>query len=640
VLSFEPKDLPAMTETRILVIEDEETIQDAIAELLSCETIRALTVAEALAVEGLDQLDLVLVDKNLPDGSGLDIIRELKSLEPDLEFVIMTGFPTVNSAIEAIEVGAFDYIPKPFDLNELTLKVNNAVIKTRLARRERTLALEVAESEMRYRAIFAASSDAIIIMKSEGQRIMAANVAAQQLYGYEEAALLELRGPDLVAEEGQTIEYPVSGKTTTIRTDQRRDGARLTVETSRGSASFGGTSVIVEVIRDISTRLRAEQEREQIDMRLRKSEKMETLGQLAAGIAHDYSNLLVVFMSVVSELGDWLEGDETMTKEDAEASLEELNLATQSAANLTRQLLGFSRRQTIFPERLDLSEVVPGLVQLLRRIIPKHVAIKMNVAEGLPRVWMDRGQLEQVITNLAINSRDAMPDGGALHISVGEAQGSDAEDVEVVVRDTRSGIAPDVIKRIFEPFFTTKGPEVGTGLGLANVQTIINSSGGSISISSIIGEGTTFTIRLPASKRRGKATDGVPVASMTRGRGERILVVEDHPGVRASIERLLTKAGYRITCANSGEAGLATLESAEAFDLLLVDMVLPEMQGDAVALQASEKFKLPTLCMSAFDLINDTKSPKPPATFPFIAKPFTGDRLLSRVREVLERSAT
>ena len=168
-----------MTEMSILVIEDEEIIQDAIKELLSCDTIRAHSVAEALAVKGLDQLDLVLVDKNLPDGSGLDIIRKLKILEPDLEFVIMTGFPSVRSAIEAIEVGALDYIPKPFDSNDLTLKVNNAITKTRLARRERTLAQELTESEMRYRAIFSASSDAITIMNSESLEIMAATLAAQ-----------------------------------------------------------------------------------------------------------------------------------------------------------------------------------------------------------------------------------------------------------------------------------------------------------------------------------------------------------------------------------------------------------------------------------------------------------------------------
>jgi PAS domain S-box-containing protein len=626
-----------MKDARILVIEDEEVIHEAIQAILDCTIIKATTIAEGLQAKNLDDLDLVLVDKNLPDGSGLEVVRALKKKEPDLEFLIMTGFPSIKSAIEAIEVGAFDYLPKPFDSDDLALKVGNAVNKTRLARRDRALTAELIESEMRYRAIFSASSDAIIMMDAESNMICAANRAAQRLYGYDESAILTLRGSDLTSDEGEQVEYPVSGEKTVLRTDKRRDGTTLQVEASRGSASYAGNEVLVEVIRDVSERHRAENEREQFEQRLRKSERMETLGQLAAGIAHDYNNLLVVFMGSVSEIRDWLKSEKGTTQESAELSLSELDLAIRSAADLTRQLLGFSRRQAVYPELLDVATVMEGAVRLLRRTLEKRVDIEVEVAEELPKVWMDRGQFEQIITNLAINARDAMPKYGTLSIQVAKEEASEGRtNLQLTVRDTGSGMQPEVLEKIFEPFFTTKGPEQGTGLGLANVQNIVRSNGGTIAVSSVPDEGTTFVIRFPAGRSR---PDGVSLEGSgsrpTGGRGERILVVEDHPGVRAAIERVLVKAGYSITSAANGEDGIAAIESPSSFDLLLVDLVLPDMRGDQVARQAQEKFGLRSLCMSAFDVANAIHAPKL-ENLPFIAKPFSGDRLLMRLREVLE----
>lgn len=629
-----------MTDARILVIEDEEVILEAIEAILECTIVKAMSVAEALTVDDLDGFDVVLVDKNLPDGSGLEIVRALKHKEPDLEFLIMTGFPSIKSAIEAIEVGAFDYLPKPFDSNDLALKVRNALTKTRLSRTERTLSEELRESEMRYRAIFSASSDAIIMMDAETQQICAANRAAQRLYGYDEPAIMTLRGPDLVAEEGKKMEYPVSGKTTIVRTDKRRDGASVQVEASRGTASYAGKEVVVEVTRDISERLRAEQQREQIEQRLRKSEKMETLGQLAAGIAHDYNNLLVVFMGAVSELGDWVNRVEGMTQQDAEFSLRELSLATQSAADLTRQLLGFSRRQVVYPEELDVATIMEGVVRLLKRTLEKRVEIETMIADDLPAVWMDRGHFEQIVTNLAINARDAMPESGTLYIKVDKEASTGTTELVLTVRDTGCGIAPEHMERIFEPFFTTKGPEEGTGLGLANVQNIVKSNGGIIHVSSTPNEGTTFEIRFPAGENRPDASLVAPPTPLpVRGRGERILLIEDHPGVRSSIERLLVRAGYSITCAATGEDGLATIVSSPPFDLLLVDLVLPEMQGDQVAEQVMAQSGLRSLCMSAFDVAAQRVDKAKLENLPFIAKPFSGDRLLTRLREVLEEPA-
>ena len=630
-----------MTDAKILVVEDEVIILEAIEAILDCTIVKAMTVATALAIEDLEVFDLVIVDKNLPDGSGLEIVRALKQREPCLEFLLMTGFPSIKSAIEAIEVGAFDYLPKPFDSGDLALKARNAVTKTRLARRQRTLSAELKESEMRYRAIFSASSDAIIMMDAETQKICAANRAAQRLYGYDEAAIMNLHGSDLIANEGKSIEHPVSGKTTIVRTDKRRDTTTVKVEASRGFASYAGKEVIVEVIRDISERLRAQKEREQIEQRLRKSEKMETLGQLAAGIAHDYNNLLVVFMGAVSELGDWINEEEGMTQDDAEFSLRELDLATQSAADLTRQLLGFSRRQDVYPESLDIATIVEGVVRLLRRTLEKRISIEIEIADDLPAVWMDRGHFEQIVTNLAINARDAIPESGTLYIGVSRDKSSTGSaELVLTVRDTGCGMPPELLERIFEPFFTTKGPEKGTGLGLANVQNIVKNNGGIISVSSAPNEGTAFEIRFPGGEGRPRVSRvSIPEPIPVRGRGERILLVEDHPGVRSSIERLLVKAGYSITCAASGEEGIATIESSPSFDLLLVDLVLPEMSGDKVAAQAQAQHGLRVLCMSAFEVAAHNVHASKLSNRHFIAKPFSGDRLLARLREVLEEPA-
>ncbi|MBL4637054.1 MAG: response regulator [Kofleriaceae bacterium] len=618
-----------MSDARVLVVDDESVIHIAIEAILEASLHSVMSVREALEFEGLDEIDIVLVDKNLPDGSGLDVIRELKKRAPDLEFLIITGYPSLKSAIEAVETGAFDYLPKPFETDELLLKVRNGIEKTRLTRQQRALHLKLKESEDRHRAIFDASADAIVVVNESSGQIVAANRAAELLYGYEDSELVGLSAASLVVHDTPDL----NGRTI----HRHRNGAEFSVEVSRSETRMSGEEARIEIVRDVSDRVLEEEERRLASKRQRKSEKMDVLGQLSAGIAHDFNNLLMVFMGVSSEFELYFEDPAVVTLTDVKEAADELDTAIRSAMQLTRQLLGFSRRQLVCVENIDVGKVVESIVQLLRRTIEEKVSLSVSVAGDLPLVCMDRGQLEQLMTNLILNARDAMPSGGNVKVSVAKCVDALGEPTVVIcVQDTGSGIPPEVLEDIFEPFFTTKGPERGTGLGLATVLSIVNNYDGEIVVDSVVGKGTLFSIAFPASvgnKELAESAEGDVVPVENSGQG--VLLVEDDNRVRTAIERVLLRAGYSVTSASTSEEALI-LAKGDSFDLLLTDIGLPLMQGDELAQLFKQQSTARILLMSGYAV--DAKSIHTERTgdVAFIAKPFDTERLLSRVRAVLD----
>jgi PAS domain S-box-containing protein len=424
-------------------------------------------------------------------------------------------------------------------------------------------------------------------------------------------------------------------KTITFRL-RRRDGAVVWIE-QRASAVTGdnGELVAVEgILRDVTERMAAERERAELEQQLRQSERLDSLGQLAGGIAHDFNNILAVISGYADMMADEL-GEGHPSLPDAAG----IKQAASRGAALTRQLLLFSRSEPSQAELLDLNAVASDMLRLLGRTLGEDIELGTVLVPDLPPVVMDRGKLEQVVMNAVLNARAAMPSGGRLTISTCLEHGGDGDNqVCLAVTDTGCGMTPDVLARAFEPFFTTKGRGSGTGLGLATAYGVVTDAGGTISLESEPGRGTTLRVRLPASAEGASGvTPAAPVASAKAGDGRRILVVEDEEQVRDIVCRLLRKAGYQVFAApHPAEALRMCREGGLAFDVLLTDVIMPGMSGTQLTAELRrDRPGLPVLFMSGY-----TSGPAPggqelPADAPLIRKPFESQTLLNEVHRVV-----
>jgi signal transduction histidine kinase len=376
--------------------------------------------------------------------------------------------------------------------------------------------------------------------------------------------------------------------------------------------------------------------------RLRQAQKLEAVGRLAGGVAHDFNNLLTAILGYADlALASFPPG--TPTRSD----LEEIKLAGQRAVDLTRQLLAFSRQQVLHRRVLNLGEVVENVARLLRRVIGEDIAIEISSREGLWSVMADRTQIEQIVMNLAVNSRDAMQNGGRLRIETAnfvavpgggrDVPSRPGEYVRLRVVDTGDGIPPEIQSRIFEPFFTTKEAGRGTGLGLSTVYGIVQQSDGFIFLDSVPSQGTTFTIYLPRTLETPKSEGPAPAESGPRRAGtETILLVEDEASVRDLASRVLTAAGYRVLSAAGPQAALRTASNYPEFiHLLVTDVVMPDMSGPVLAERLRQaRPNLDVLFISGFSGESITAI-QPFGQNRLLSKPFTPDGLVARVREVI-----
>jgi signal transduction histidine kinase/ActR/RegA family two-component response regulator/PAS domain-containing protein len=385
-------------------------------------------------------------------------------------------------------------------------------------------------------------------------------------------------------------------------------------------------------------------ERRQLEDQLRHAQKMEAVGRLAGGVAHDFNNLLSVILSYTEMYLEELKPEDPFR-----ADLEEIHKAAMRAVGLTRQLLAFSRKQILQPRAVDLTRTVGGLATMLQRLLGENIELSLHTTPEARDVWADPGQLEQVIVNLAVNARDAMPTGGKLTI---EVAGVDLDDkfsathfnikpgqyVMLALSDTGVGMDEATRSRIFEPFFTTKAPEKGTGLGLAMVFAIVEQSGGSIWVYSELGRGTTFKIYLPRAKHASETGEIPVVTSSPLGGNETILLVEDDDAVRALVRTILRRNNYNVLEAqNGGEAFLVSEQFPGPIHLLLTDVIMPRMSGRQIAERLSPLRKdMKVLYMSGYTddaiVIHGVLE----SSMAFLQKPITSDALLRKVREVLD----
>jgi signal transduction histidine kinase len=418
---------------------------------------------------------------------------------------------------------------------------------------------------------------------------------------------------------------------------------RVTAPIRRLAASVGeheGGNEVGAIERRIARDL---DERDKLEERLRQAEKMESIGQLAGGIAHDFNNLLTVITGY-AELAR-----RELSDEAGKAELAEIQRAADRAASLTRQLLAFARKQRLDPQPLDLSAVIAELGAMLERLIGEDIRIATLLADGLPAVLADRAQLEQVIINLAVNARDAMPQGGTLtfdtrtarlHARVAAEQGVTPGDyVCMTVTDTGTGIPAEQLEHIFEPFYTTKEIGHGTGLGLSTVDGIVRQSGGGIQVYSEPVLGTTFKVYLPVADAAVAAEEPVQRPAARRASGT-VLVCEDDDGIRALLELMLSGAGYRVLTAPNPDTALelARLHDGD-IDLLVSDVILPRMSGPELA-RRLELPDLPVLFLSGYTFETVRGRGQLPVGSAFLEKPFSEADLLAHVREMLARTTS
>jgi signal transduction histidine kinase len=404
-------------------------------------------------------------------------------------------------------------------------------------------------------------------------------------------------------------------------------------ELEERTAELAGANVVLTD--EISERIRIEQALRESEAQLRQSQKLEAIGTLAGGIAHDFNNLITV-ISGYTQLALMRSEKHTATADDLQQVVE----AADRAANLTHQLLAFSRKQVLQPTVLDLGDVVNHIAPMLRRIIGEHIVLAIESHEPLARVRADRGQLEQVLLNLAVNARDAMPSGGRVTIATanvvtGPSDRAEVTAVTLAVSDTGHGMSDEIRDRVFEPFFTTKESGKGTGLGLSTVYGIVKQSGGTIALETTVGKGTTFTISLPASETMATGAAEAADDGELPGGHETILIVEDAEDVRILARRSLVERGYTVFVARNATEALE-IGAAGTIDLLITDIVMPTTSGPALVAEYVATRRRPlVIYMSGYADDALVRYELDPNTV-FLRKPFTPAVLARTVRATLD----
>jgi two-component system, cell cycle sensor histidine kinase and response regulator CckA len=523
---------------------------------------------------------------------------------------------------------------------EVLVAATGALVGLRGAAQDATdterAAAALRESEERYRTLFENNPQPMWLYDVHNLRFLAVNAAAVAHYGYSHEEFLALTTADISAGDVPDAIDPVDHGPAGVSSHRRKDGSLIEVELSAHSVPFGTGRARLVLATDVT-------ERRQLEQQLRQSQKMQAIGRLAGGIAHDFNNLLNVIMGYADIVLRRLPaGDPLLPK------VSEISKAADRAAGLTRQLLAFSRKQVLQPRAVDLNAVVVDMSEMLRRLIGEDVEFRTQLEQALGPALVDRGQVEQVIMNLAVNARDAMPGNGTLVIETRnvELDGSygrshpdmqPGQYVRLSISDTGRGMDRATLSRIFEPFFTTKAQGEGTGLGLSTVYGIVEQSGGFIDARSEPGQGSTFTVYLPRLPGPPVAVAAPVVPDQTPVGSETILLVEDEDALRGMIREVLEQSGYHVLeGATPGQA----LDASAAYDgtihLVLTDVVMPEMNGRDLA----ERVKLQrpgvvVVFMSGYTDDAIGQHGLLDSATHFLQKPFTSDRLLHKLREAL-----
>ena len=634
---------------RVLVIED--TDEDAallLRELrLAYEPeFTQLCTAEALRAALSAPWDIVISDWSMPRFDGLSAFRIVRELDPNVPFIIVSGTIGEDVAVEALTAGVHDFMTKgKFArlLPAIERQLGEAAVRRRQRESDAELARQrelVAQSEVLHRSMFESSPLPMWTYDRNTLRFIAVNDAAIRHYGYsrDEFASLtiaDIRPSDEVRALQDNVDAAGGFAAAQRWRHRKKDGSIITVEISANDFVADGRNARLVLIADITERERAQDALRRTEEQLRQAQKMEAIGRLAGGVAHDFNNLLTVIVSYASMLEEAHDaGDQR--RDDAT----EIRRAGERANAITRQLLTLSRHSIVAPASLDLAEIVAAFVPMLRRLVGEQVML-VAPPNVVPPVIADRGQLEQVLMNLAVNARDAMPAGGRLTIETSPIElDEEAAAMRAIrpgrytvlaVTDTGTGIDLDTQRRIFDPFFTTKEAGTGTGLGLAIVHGIVSQAGGSITVYSEPGHGTTFRVYLPVANETVVAPRHEPAVVSNVLPSITVLVIDDEREVRVVAGRILQAAGCRvIEAATADEARQVCVTHDGAIDVALVDVVLADGRGDVLIGQLGDlRPSLKFVLMSGYPA--GALSPSGAAPRDLLAKPFSPSDLRAAV---------
>ncbi|MCG8556482.1 MAG: response regulator [Proteobacteria bacterium] len=603
--------------------------------------------------------DVVISDYRMPRFDGRAALRIVKRRGLDIPFIIVSGTIGEDVAVEAMRAGANDYLLKD-KLQRLGPAVRREVTEAarrREGRKAQRRAKEVAEQlEIRERVADYLPVGVTVLQWEDPAdlgsfRFLWRNRAAEDSGINERVVGRTLREsfPDTMASDAPQV-YARA-----IETGKVQRLPQLRHEDEEGTYGLFdvravplGERLVGVIFENVTEREEAERKREEMEQQMRAAQRMEAVGRLAGGVAHDFNNVLTVIQSYAGFLLEEFRGGDP-AREDVAMILE----AADRAARLTNQLLAFSRRQPRDLVVMDLNETLGDVDRMLRRLIGEDVDLKTKCGEKLGSVKADQSQIEQILMNLAVNARDAMPEGGKLAVETanveldevyGAAKGvwvPPGRYVMLAVTDTGTGIDPETQRHVFEPFFTTKPGGAGTGLGLSTVYGIVKQSGGYIWVYSELGSGTTFKIYLPRvddEPTRPRVSQQVAVMGGT----ETILVAEDEDLVRRAAVRILERAGYRVLGAiHGGDACLVAEQYKDPIHLLLTDVVMPGISGkDLVTRLAGLHPEMQVIYMSGYTDGAIVQQGVLEEGTAYVQKPFSPHSLLSSVREVLDRART
>jgi PAS domain S-box-containing protein len=636
---------------RALLVEDSETdarlIAHELRQALEGVQTRRVDTAEGLGrALGEESWDVILCDWSLPGLDALQVIELLKQKELDIPLIIVSGTVGEEAAVLAMRAGARDYVLKD-KLARLPPAVEREIGEAR-ARAERRRSQEALRiSEARFARLAESGIVGVAIADLTGG-IEEANDTYLRICGYTREDLLagrmswaQMTPPEFKPLTDKAVELlRTEGAAAPWEMEQiRRDGTRIPIMVAVALLDYPHCLAIVT---DLTERRRAEERLRRTEEQLRHVQKMEAIGILAGGVAHDFNNILSIILGYCAMILDDLSADHALR-----ADLEEIKRAGERGASLTQRLLAFSRQQVVEAQVLNLNGVITNVDAMLRRLVREDVTLLTRLEPQLGSCKADPGHIEQVLMNLAVNSVDAMPEGGTLVL---ETANVDLDDqyvathigvkpgryVRLAVSDTGVGMSKSIQARVFEPFFTTKEKGKGTGLGLATVFGIVQQAGGSIQLYSEQGRGTTFKIYLPR-------IDPSPEGSAVRGdavqfaRGvETILLVEDEDQLRKVAAGILRRSGFRVLEGASGSDALSIIEkNTYSIELLMTDVVMPRMNGKELAERIrAQRPDIKILFTSGYtDGILEGQLPTGAA---FLQKPFSPGALTTKIRELLD----
>jgi PAS domain S-box-containing protein len=637
---------------RILVVDDAvEHAQMVVEFLRMSDSLRDGTMKmasgyeQALRALETERFDVALFDYWLGSRDGLSLMREARQHGIDTPVVVLTGRGAEEVAVEAMKAGAADYLSKTnITVESLERTVRHALAIGAQERQRRQAEAALRASEERFRALVENSSDALILIDAES-RVSFVTSSSQRHLGWTSGQLLgqsifdffhpddrELAGISL----SDAMERPGENVAEVLRLKHADQSWRIMECVAVNRLNDPSVGAIIINARDITERRRLEDQ-------LRQAQKMEAVGQLAGGVAHDFNNLLTAILGYCNLMIDEIPREDPLRQD-----LDEIKAAGERAAALTRQLLAFSRRQMLQPQVVDLNTLVRQIQKLLRRLISEDVELVTALAPDLPPVKVDPASIEQVLVNLAVNARDAMPTGGRLTVETAlvdldQAYVTTHPSVEVgryvmlVVSDTGEGMDEVTRARIFEPFFTTKEQGKGIGLGLATVYGIVKQSGGSIWVYSEPGHGTTFKVYLPPSESAVPGREASPSADAARKGWETVLLVEDEDAVRALAREVLRRHGYVVLEARHGLDALRIAERhPDTIHLMVTDLVMPHMGGrDLADRLTAVRPQMKVLFMSGYTDHSAMHAHLTPGAV-FLQKPFTPEAFARKVRSMLD----